>query len=112
LMYGNTRVLDIVYFAYTIRGSLFVVLLFGIYWKKACGKGAIGAMISATLAGLLWVVYKSFYGEYPFHPMLTETYASVIIAALSMIVFSLFYSNSNNLLRKKNNEKGGVCEIE
>lgn len=102
LMYGNTRVLDIVYFAYTIRGSLFVALLFGIYWKKASGKGAIWAMLSATLAGLLWVVYKSVFGEYPFHPLLTETYASVIVAALSMIVFSLLYSDSDNLHSEKN----------
>jgi SSS family solute:Na+ symporter len=106
LMYGNTRVLDIVYFAYTIRGSLFVVLLFGIYWKKASGKGAIWAMISAALAGLLWVVYKSVYGEYPFHPLLTETYASVIVAVLSMVIFSLIFSNSNKLVSNKNNLSG------
>ncbi|NLY74329.1 MAG: sodium:solute symporter family protein [Firmicutes bacterium] len=106
LMYGNTRVLDIVYFAYTIRGSLFIALLFGIYWKKASGKGAIWAMIAATFTGLLWVVYKSVYGEYPLHPLLTETYASVIVAALSMIVFSLFFSNSKNSASNKCNISG------
>ncbi|MDL2229623.1 hypothetical protein LJC14_05155, partial [Treponema sp. OttesenSCG-928-L16] len=34
LLYDSSRILDIVYFAYTLRGCMFVVLLLGIYWKK------------------------------------------------------------------------------
>lgn len=89
LLYGGTRILDIVYFAYTIRGSLFVVLLFGIYWKKTTPKGAIKAMSVTSLVGLYWVIYKAVSGQYPIHPGLTETYASVIVAAVSTVLFSL-----------------------
>lgn len=99
-MYGSTRILDLVYFAYTIRGSLFVVLLFGIYWRRSSGRGAIWAMVATTLVGLFWVIYKSVYGVYPIHPILTETYASVIFALFSMIAFSFLFSNSDNLLKK------------
>ena len=32
---AGTKVLDLVFLAYTFRGALFIVLLFGILWKKA-----------------------------------------------------------------------------
>jgi SSS family solute:Na+ symporter len=57
-MYDSSRILDIVYFAYTLRGSLFVVLLLGIYWKKTSQRGAIYAMLVTAAVGLLWVSYK------------------------------------------------------
>jgi SSS family solute:Na+ symporter len=95
LMYGSTRVLDIVYFAYTIRGSLFVVILLAIYWKGISSKGAVWAMVTTGLAGLFWVAYKAVYGQYPISPMLTETYASVIVALVSTIVFSKFFRRKN-----------------
>ncbi len=88
LMYGSTRILDMVYFAYTIRGSLFVILLLAIYWKKTSSKGSIWAMILTTAVGLTWVLYKSVYGEFPIHPKLTETYISVIVAFVSTVFFS------------------------
>ncbi|MDR1804563.1 MAG: sodium:solute symporter family protein, partial [Treponema sp.] len=34
ILYDSSRLLDIVYFAYTLRGCMFVVLLLGIYWKR------------------------------------------------------------------------------
>lgn len=89
LMYGSTRILDLVYFAYTIRGSLFVILLLGIYWRKTSSQGAIVAMVLTAAVGLGWVIYKSIFGEYPIHPQLTETYISVIVALVSTVVFSL-----------------------
>lgn len=100
LLYGGTRILDIVYFAYTIRGSLFVVLLFGIYWRYTTPKGAISAMLLTSLVGLYWVVYKAIFGQYPIHPWLSETYASVIVAAISTVMFSLV---EMSFKRKKSN---------
>ena len=88
-MYGSTKILDLVYFAYTIRGSIFVVLLFGIYWKKTSKKGALYAMILSGIVGLFWVLFKSQTGHYPIHAALTETYASLIAATVSTIAFSL-----------------------
>jgi SSS family solute:Na+ symporter len=90
-MYGSARILDMVYFAYTIRGSLFVVILLGIYWKGASSRGAIWAMITTGAVGLFWVGYKAVIGTYPIHPSLTETYAAVIVAFVSTIVFSLVF---------------------
>lgn len=91
VMYGNTRILDMVYFAYTLRGALFVILLFGIYWKKTSQRGAIWSMFLTASVGFLWVAYRAEFGHYPIHPMITETYASVIVAFISTIVFSVLF---------------------
>jgi len=94
-MYGSTRILDIVYFAYSLRGSLFVVLLFGIYWKKTSQKGAIYSMVLTAIIGFIWVIYQARVGQYPIHPSFTETYASVIVATISTIIFSIIMPNKN-----------------
>lgn len=93
-MYDSSRILDIVYFAYTIRGSLFVVLLLGIYWKKTSEKGAIYAMLVTATVGLLWVACKAISGTYPIHPQFNETYISVLTAFVSTIVFSLTFKKA------------------
>lgn len=90
-LYSSSRILDMVYFAYTLRGSLFVVLLFGIYWKKTSQKGSVWAMLLTAAVGFFWVIYKATVGHYPISPMITETYASVIVAFLSVIVFSTIF---------------------
>ncbi len=99
LMYGSTRVLDIVYFAYTLRGSLFVVILLAIYWKGISSKGAVWAMLTTSLVGLFWVVYKAVYGYYPISPMLTETYASVIVALVSTVIYSSIFRRRDAKVR-------------
>ncbi|NMA66978.1 MAG: sodium:solute symporter family protein [Clostridiaceae bacterium] len=91
VLYDNSRILDIVYFAYTLRGSLFVVLLLGIYWNKTSEKGAIIAMIMTSSTGLFWVAYKAISGTYPIHPQLNETYISVFVALATTVVFSLLF---------------------
>ncbi|MDY0091524.1 MAG: sodium:solute symporter family protein [Candidatus Vecturithrix sp.] len=91
VLYGSTAILDIVYFAYTLRGSLFVVLLFAIYWKKTSTKGAIWAMLLTALTGFLWILFKKITGHYPIHPMLTETYISVIVAFISTFILSTLF---------------------
>ncbi len=93
ILYDSTRILDMVYFAYTLRGSLFIVLLLGIYWKKTSEKGAVWAMFITGAAGLYWVICKAVNGSYPIHPQLNETYAAVLTALFSTIVFSLLFSN-------------------
>lgn len=90
VMYGSTRILDMVYFAYTIRGSLFVILLLGIYWRKTSNKGAIWGMIITAALGFFWVFYKAKYGHYPINPKFTETYAAVVGAFFSTVLISLF----------------------
>lgn len=102
LMYGSTRILDMVYFAYTIRGSLFVVLLFGIYWRKTTPQGAIWAMIITALIGFFWVIYRSIFGQFPIHPEISETYASIIVAVISTVAFSVLLPKSANIESLKN----------
>lgn len=92
-MYDSARILDIVYFAYTLRGSIFVVLLLGIYWKKTSERGAIWSMIVTALIGLLWVGFKAVTGHFPIHPSFNETYASVLTALVTTIVFSLMFKS-------------------
>lgn len=95
-MYGSARILDMVYFAYTIRGSLFVVFLLAIYWKGTSSKGAIWAMITTGAVGLFWVGYKAVFGSYPIHPSITETYAAVAVALVSTIVYSLIFKKKES----------------
>lgn len=95
LMYGSTRILDIVYFAYSIRGALFVVLLLGIYWEKTSQRGAIWGMLCTAAVGLFWVIYNSIYGHYPIHPAISETYAAVFTALVATLVFSLLLKEKN-----------------
>lgn len=80
-----------VYFAYTLRGAIFVVLLLGIYWKKTSEKGAVYAMIITGLVGFYWIIHKAVFGHYPIHRMLTETYASIIAALVSTVVLSTVF---------------------
>lgn len=86
------RVLDIVYFAYSMRGALFVVVLLGIYYKRTTEKGAIYAMISTVLIGGFWVIYNAVAGHFPIHNNLTETYISVITAFIATVVFSIVFN--------------------
>lgn len=91
LLYGSTRILDIVYFAYSIRGSLFVVLLLGIYWKKTSSRGAVWAMLFTAVTGIFWVAYKAVVGHFPIHPNFTETYAAVGVAMICTVLFSFVF---------------------
>ena len=88
-LYDSSRILDIVYFAYTLRGSIFVVLLLGIYWKHTSERGAICGMFVTAAVGLFWVVWKSVTGVYPIHPGFSETYVSVATALVATVLFSL-----------------------
>ncbi|MDR0813269.1 MAG: sodium:solute symporter family protein [Oscillospiraceae bacterium] len=86
-----SALLDVVYAAYSLRGALFIVVLFGIYWKVASGKAACISMLLTGVVAILWKVIDIATGTYPIASWLTETYAAVIIAAVSTVVFSLIF---------------------
>ena len=93
-LWKASTVLELVYAAYSLRGALFIVVLFGIYWKKASGKGAIWAMILTAIVAVGWVAIKLATGSYPIKIgsfAITETYAAVVVAAICTIVFSLIF---------------------
>ncbi|MBO4831268.1 MAG: hypothetical protein J5569_02205, partial [Oscillospiraceae bacterium] len=89
--------LELVYAAYSLRGALFVVVLFGIYWKYASSKGAIWGMICTAVAAVAWVAIKLATGSYPLkfgNFAVSETYIAVVVAAVCTVVFSLIFRPS------------------
>lgn len=101
-MFNRSAVLDVVYFAYSLRGSLFVILLFGIYSKKYKPKEipVIISMILTVFVALFWVIYKTVNGSYPISPAFSDTYAAVATALISMIVIKLFSKNDKRMIAK------------
>jgi SSS family solute:Na+ symporter len=53
-----SAVLDIVYAAYSLRGAIFVIVLLGIYWKKASEKGACWSMVLTGAVAIFWKVFQ------------------------------------------------------
>ena len=96
---NSSRVLDIVYSAYSLRGALFVVVLLGIYWKGSSEKGACWAMVFTGVVAVFWVVYDMITGSYPLFSWFTETYAAVIVALISTIIFSKVFPKKNAELK-------------
>ncbi len=84
-----SAVLDIVYSAYSLRGATFVIVILGMFWKRATEKGACISMICTGLVAVGWVVAKLSTGSYPIAPWFTETYAAVIVAFVTMVVASM-----------------------
>ncbi len=95
-IFNNKAVLDVVYFAYSLRGSLFVILLFGIYSKKRKPKEipVIISMVLTVVVALFWVIYKTITGHYPISPAFSDTYAAVATALISMIIITLISKNN------------------
>ena len=94
-LYDSARLLDIVYFAYTLRGSMFVVLLLGIYWKRTSESGAISGMILTAIVGFVWVGFRAITGSYPIHHQFNETYISVIAAFIATVSSSIIFKNKS-----------------
>lgn len=107
VFYDSQRLLDLVYFAYSIRGSLFIVLLLGIYWKRTSEKAAVYAMWTTGAVGLFWVAYKNITGSYPILPQFSETYAAVISAFGVVIVGSLLTEKCDSIVIGDQMEKEG-----
>lgn len=74
-------ILEAIYFIYTLRGTIFIILAFGIYWKKTKASAALWALILTTLVVLGWEISKAMNNVYPFnlHPMYIALCISVII---------------------------------
>lgn len=107
LLSSTTTILDIVYFAYSLRGSLFVILLLGIYWKHMDRKSALAAMICTAIVGFTWVGYKKTTGAYPI-PYITETYIAILTTIIVGVSGSLilYYRNHNrDMIEGKKMEK-------
>lgn len=98
LLVDSSRVLDIVYSAYSLRGALFIVLLFGIYWKHSSETGACLSMLLTAAVAVFWVIWELRTGAYPVAGI-SETYAAIITAVSCMILFSLCFPNRAGRIR-------------
>ena len=98
LLEKATTVLDLVYSAYSLRGALFIVILYGIYAKKAEPAAVIPSMIITSAGTVIWKVLQAARGSYPMIAgfAVTETYAAVIIMAVSIFVLSSFSSGKKH----------------
>ncbi len=93
-----SAVLDLVYAAYTLRGVLFLVILFGMYWKHTSEKGACISMLFTFVCCIIWVAIKiANGGVYPLSIgtfQISETYLGVILACVTLIIFSKIWPKS------------------
>lgn len=100
-----SAVLDLVYAAYSLRGAIFIVVLFGIYWRHASQKASCISMVCTGVVAVLWVAVKLITGAYPIVIggfAITETYAAVVVAAVCMLIFSkIFKPTVEEIARKK-----------
>ena len=90
----SSAVLDLVYAAYTLRGVLFIVILFGMYWKLTSERGVCAAVLVTFVCCVAWVGVKIATGRYPLYIgsfAISETYLGVVLACLTIIVFSLAF---------------------
>ena len=91
---NSSAVLDLVYAAYTLRGVLFIVILFGMYWKYTNEKGVCTGVLVTFLCCIAWVGVKIATGKYPLYIgsfAISETYLGVVLACITIIVFSLMF---------------------
>ena len=110
-LWKASTVLELVYAAYSLRGALFVVVLFGIYWKYASSKGAIWGMICTAVAAVAWVAIKLATGSYPLKFgsfAVSETYIAVVVAAVCTVIFSLIFKPTEIELAERETTKKEV----
>ncbi len=96
LLSESSTILDVVYFAYSLRGSLFVILLLGIFWKRMTPRAAVIAMLLTAAVGLYWVIFHKITGAYPI-PGVTETYAAIFVSLAGGAGVSLLVPSAPDL---------------
>mgnify|MGYP004625887071 CR=1 FL=1 len=97
----STTVLDLVYSAYSLRGALFVTILYGIYSKRISERAACWNMVFTGIVAVAWAAYKMGFGQYPLvvgNFAITETYAAVIAAVILAPIFSKIWPRKGALL--------------
>ena len=104
LLHNASSVLSLVKVAYTLRGMLFIVILFGMYWlykgtktSKASDKGVCIAIIVSFICCIGWYIPKLLTGHYPVSIgsfAISETYLGVILACVTIIIFSKIFPRS------------------
>ena len=95
---NSSAVLDLVYAAYTLRGVLFIVILFGMYWKYTSEKGVCTAVLVTFVVCVGYVAAKLVIGQYPIvigNFPISETYLGVIVACVAIVLFSKIFKQTD-----------------
>ncbi len=94
----SSAVLDLVYAAYTLRGVLFIVILFGMYWKRTSERGVCAGVLVTFVCCVAWVGVKIVTGRYPLYIgsfAISETYLGVILACVTIVLFSTIWKQTD-----------------
>ena len=105
-----SAILDLVYAAYSLRGAIFIIVLFGIYTKFASSKAAICTMWCTGAVAVGWVAIKLIRGSYLISGV-SETYAAAAVAVIGSIIFSLIFKPTAEELAERNATKKELAEI-
>ena len=105
-----SAILDLVYAAYSLRGAIFIIVLFGIYTKFASSKAAICTMWCTGAVAIGWVAIKLVRGSYLISGV-SETYAAAAVAVIGSIIFSLIFKPTAEELAERNATKQELAEI-
>lgn len=100
LLVDAGAILDIVYGAYSLRGAIFLVILYGIYWKRANERAACASLVITAAVSAVWIGIHGVTGTYPLAPWFSETYAAVLAAGLSMPVCVWFTERSGRSIKE------------
>lgn len=102
-----SAILDLVYAAYSLRGAIFIIILFGIYTKIASQRAAIWSMWCTGIVAVGWVAIKLIRGSYLI-PGFTETYAAALVAVVATIFFSLLFKPSEEEALEKSQKMAAL----
>ena len=110
LLHNASSVLSLVKVAYTLRGVLFIVILFGMYWvgrksrvSRASDKGVCIAVLVTFVCCIAWYIPKLIGGSYLVSIgsfAITETYLGVILACVTIVIFSLIFPRGEEELER------------
>lgn len=101
LLANASTILSLVKAAYTLRGILFIVILFGLFWvdrrtgaTKASDKGVCLAVLTSFAGCIAWFIPRLTGGQYllSFGSFaVTETSLGVILACVTIVSFSRLF---------------------
>lgn len=102
-----STILSLVKVAYTLRGVLFIAILFGMYWldrrtgrSRASDKGVCLAVLTTFAACIAWYIPHLVTGQYPLSIgsfAVTETYLGVFLACVTIVLFSRRFPRKETL---------------
>lgn len=92
-LYDYQAGLDIVYFAYSLRAAIFVVLLAAILWKQVTSRSANITIVAASACGLIWIIMKNIFPDHVLFKYVSETYITIAVGVILILAATLIDSH-------------------